>query len=312
MEKIKKNVVIATSPFQLFLASKIIGETEIGTGYYLVYEGIVNKKTQFYIDKLSHMFAEIFIVQWDFFSLYRLFHMFKKNTITKILCSSIDTWPVQFYVQYHTQAVVETFDDGLANIDYTGHYYSPLKRSLKLNIRRCLLGLYTEKEQVINRSSRHYTIFPGYKNIVENTVPIQLFSSEGDYEPQETVRLLLGQPLFEQQEEQIKLINRVRHFDAELKYYYPHPKETVNYSVVEMIESDLLFEEYLLENSDKKFIVYTFFSTAAVNVKEFPNVEVRALFSELIPQQWHSAYSILEKFGIPIINIDEVNEGEQS
>lgn len=304
------NLIICTSPFQLLLINKILDDVE-KSEFVIIYNGIINSKVTHYIQKFNSEFREVLILLPNFYAVLPFLKRFYSKPVSTLYCASIDNFLVHFIIQRNKKISVFTFDDGLANIDYEGHYYSPVKYNFREKIRRLLFGIFSNKETVKTKSTCHYTIFPGYKNIVDNTVPIQLFSSEGFHETREIVHLLLGQPLFEKEEQQIELINRVCQFDGEIKYYYPHPKEITGYPGIDMIASNLLFEEYLLENSHKKFVVYTFFSTAAVNVKEFPNVEVIALYSNLIPEQWHSAYSILEKFDIPIVNIDEVDYYEQ-
>ncbi|ODQ39089.1 hypothetical protein BHC25_00050 [Mannheimia haemolytica] len=89
-----------------------------------------------------------------------------------------------------------------------------------------------------------------------------------------------------------------------IDFYYPHPREKEIFDRVEYIKSEKIFEDFLLEyleqNKDKVINVYTFFSTAILNVKDISNVRVISCYSEQIDPRFHNIYNLFQKLNVPI------------
>lgn len=69
--------------------------------------------------------------------------------------------------------------------------------------------------------------------------------------------------------------------------YFPHLKENYNLDKeVEIINSDYVFEDYVVNLflEYEKINIYTFFSTAAINVDEIPNVKIYCLINDFLKE----------------------------
>lgn len=93
--------------------------------------------------------------------------------------------------------------------------------------------------------------------------------------------------------------------------YLPHHHWEDNYHIdnVKYINTPLIFEEYFAQNLiEKNVTIYTFFSTAALNIASFPNVKIISIKPKSIKEkQFLEVYDIFERMGIEIIEYDDTN-----
>lgn len=79
--------------------------------------------------------------------------------------------------------------------------------------------------------------------------------------------------------------------------YFPHLRENYNLDKeVGIIKSDYVFEDYVVNLflEYKKINIYTFFSTAAINVDEIPNVKIYCLINDFLKENYSDLYELFD------------------
>ncbi|HDL3206720.1 TPA: sialyltransferase, partial [Mannheimia haemolytica] len=146
---------------------------------------------------------------------------------------------------------------------------------------------------------------PKYKNIISNVETLNIFSdrnlSDLPSVPKDEISILIGQPIFSDEDRNVSLINKV--FSVfNIDYYYPHPRECYHVSNIRYIYSKMIFEDYISELLlyKSKIIVYTFFSSVALNIANFDGVEVRIIKLSVSEScdDINNAYRLFEELGI--------------
>ncbi|RDF66643.1 hypothetical protein DWA12_04800, partial [Acinetobacter baumannii] len=178
-------------------------------------------------------------------------------------------------------------------------------------------GVYfDEKNNIINyvkeRIISHYTIYKGLENIVEaNKLKLISFNDSEitNNSAINKISIFLGQPYeefmgknfdFSQLNEILTLYN--------IKYYFPHPRESIVYNGCEYIKTHFIFEDYILDllkkNSDIEVSIYTFLSSAALNVADYKRVKVFTLGNNDLLVRYRKLYDIFSKKGIPNLEVE--------
>jgi len=297
------------------IASKIINLTnEKYEVFVLTESGTSKDKVDYYLKRMKkksniHYFnlgknriSNIFRL-----SLY-IKRVFKKK-FDAIFLASIDNSYYHYLLSRLCYDRIFTFDDGIANIIENGPYESK-KDSLVLNLFRFFLFVRVTLEYIKENSSLHYTIYKD-KNIFAKTYYIRLFDEIGGGEVIDVnrkVKIFLGQPIYEHDAEKSKEINQRVVMKLEDCKYYPHPRDSFFLTDVDVIESQLIFEEYLLvalkENRDTEFEIYSFFSTVLVNLRSVERVK---LYSVDVNDAYFSKYyNKIKAMGVDIIDIESL------
>ena len=199
-----------------------------------------------------------------------------------IFAASIDNLNVQYLLENLSYTQLETFDDGSGNLTPSGILYRNKPHSLWQRSLRRLLGVRRDTEDFRRRSSRHHTLYPGLPNIATPTVAVNLWPQQAAVAnvPTRQRRILLGQPAYAQAADNIAFTQQLLHTFA-IEHYFPHPREDYRIGDANYIDSDLIFEDYLLTQiqamPDTAFHIYHLASTAALNVCRFPHVTVHAI-----------------------------------
>lgn len=121
-----------------------------------------------------------------------------------------------------------------------------------------------------------------------------------------TVRILLGSP-----DKEMKEISEKAAKNFNIQYVAPHPRQTYGLSGVTTLNSPYVIEDYILreikKNPHTRYEIYTFFSGAALTMKDFPNVHVYALKPASLPKDYwlKPVYALFTQSGIPILTFDD-------
>ena len=199
-----------------------------------------------------------------------------------IFAASIDNLNVQYLLENLSYTQLETFDDGSGNLTPSGILYRNKPHSLWQRSLRRLLGVRRDTEDFRRHSTRHHTLYPGLPNIATHTVAVNLWPQQAAVAnvPTRQRRILLGQPAYAQAADNIAFTQQLLHTFA-IEHYFPHPREDYRIGDANYIDSDLIFEDYLLTQiqamPDTAFHIYHLASTAALNVCRFPHVTVHAI-----------------------------------
>jgi len=268
------NLIICTSPLQILIAEKIIERHSNEAFFSVVIADTFNAKYLQYYERLRKVSRKALLTQDKQGVLFRLLYhcLFRAGHIDKVFLASINKQLLHRLLELIRPREIYTFDDGTANIVSTG-FFNQEDAPRRLGILHKLMGLHASDlyntSRIKSMSLKHYTIYPGLKNIVSPTEVINLFdnaSPEGltDDTP---VKVLLGQALtYDDTDLNERLAEWViRKFDIDL--YLPHPKEWYKVSGVEYIDTPLIFEDYYSRYlAHRPCTIYTFCSSAAFNI----------------------------------------------
>lgn len=311
--KIADNLILCATPLQVLIAEKIIEKYPNESFSLIMITYSKNEKYLYYFNRLKNKCKTAKLLningKWStlFYVVYFRLSMLDKNA-KRVFLSNIDNIIFQTILSMLDKTEVYTFDDGTANIDKTSFFYRD-NQTLKQRIVKKILGINLTVDGVKRKSIKHYTLYR-YENIISNLEYIDLLPiTVVNRTPTKTVRIYLGQPLFEVIDDSIESKNKLNIDITEraIKYsntnlYFPHPREKYKIENVSYIKTDLIFEDYIVEeikkNPNTMFEVYTFFSTAGLNIANIPNVKVFYLRTGDIPSYWNGVYNLLNRMKI--------------
>lgn len=322
-EKSNQSLIMCTTPLQMLIAEKIIELHKNSTTFdLLVVTNQRNKKFELYYDRLknncinSYYYIAASGIRSYSDLLLNFSKSFKREIIDKsydnVYLASIDSIYFQYILSKQIGARIFTFDDGTANILKSSLYKVRPKNKYKKKVLSTLLGIKYDMQAIKDSSELHFTIYDNIPNIIAATRFIQLYTPKlCKYEESHnsTKRILLGQPLAEISK-QLRTLDISKIIDLlDIDYYFPHPREELKeLHNVEVIHSNLVFEDfivkYLEKNKNIEIEVYSFISTANINIANLDRVKSIFIYNSLIYDRHQEFYTLAsEKLNIPIIKL---------
>lgn len=321
------NLIICGSPLQILIAERII-DLHPGEDFYgIVYCYQLPPKLAYYYERLSKKCVKSRIIYGDQghskLGIYReIFRLIIQGAtlprIKSVFLAHVDIIDVCIFLHNVSQANIYTFDDGSINLCPDVFMKAIDKRIGGLQrILNCIFSIPTSRD-LFERSIKHYTLYE-LPNVYTNTIRIELFKREREtletscdmVSSNQMQTLMLGQPIYEYEDEGMELNIRVTEGVLEryrIEYYIPHPRERYKVRGVKYIDTDLISEDYLLENLEQAphlfYRIYTFCSTTALNLLGHPRIEFIVIKPQCIPLHLEEIYVILEKSGLQIECID--------
>ncbi|WP_170831288.1 glycosyltransferase family 52 [Arachidicoccus rhizosphaerae] len=229
--------------------------------------------------------------------------------------ASIDNIYIHYILGKIKFNVLYTYDDGMANIADNSIYYRPEFNPLPRKLLRKIFKIGYKMSTIKDMSKCHFTIYNGLKNIIENTFYISLFDysrvrqngGAAKFDADTIIRIFVGQPLFVVRKDYDVRNVEKKIAQLNIDFYYPHPFERVMPTKIPVIESRLIFEEYLMatihENPTTKFEIYSFGSSVLLNIKDFPNVTLFYIYDINLSDKLHTIYSLYEQIGVNKLSI---------
>lgn len=308
------NLIICYTPLQVLIAEKIIKQYPQDKFYGVMICSNLNTKFSYYSEKLAQCCDHFYSYHQhtDRFNLLKeiiqLKCKFNRQTFVRVFVASINDIQIQFLLSSITFKQLFTFDDGTANIVDSSVFYVQEPNTL---IRRWINIIFNNKysiEELKNISNGHYTIYPQFKNIIKNIIPIDLFEEKiTQIESNDPVNILLGQPVYLDNKKNIELANVVIN-KFNIDFYLPHPREQYTLSNVSYINTPLIFEDYIIQNfKNKRCNIYTYFSSAILNVKNH-NINITGLRINTDNPAYINCYNLFHNIGINIIDIRDLYE----
>lgn len=318
----QKSLIICATPLQMLIAEKIIELNDDQDFYLIAFFLNDSNKYSFYFEKLKNRVIKSFIFfpisesgrQKELFINFLKFRKrynfeFGEIYFKNYYLASIDSRYIQWIISNKNfNSKVFTFDDGVANIFKNGIYYQKLIPSLIKRIVWRFLGVTLYMEDIKKESYLHYTIYHNVKNIIDNTFELNLFVNDNNDNNNKCYNLFLGQPYKEISHEIdsnyiSKILDRF-----EIDFYFPHPRENSmkRYENVEYIDSNLVFEDFLkdfMKQYNCSVRIFSFISSAGINVSNFENVQVVFLRNNELKDKMRSFYEILDFNNIQVIDI---------
>lgn len=313
-----KSLIICVTPLQMLVAEKIIEKFDSHEFDLLVLALHDNEKYQYYYDRLKikcknslYFSPENNVLN---FIKYRV-KLKKQNFLIEYdnyFFASIDSKYIQYIISKRKNKSynINTFDDGVANIVENSGYYSSKKSKLINRIVWYFLGIRVDILGLRKLSSKHFSIYKNISNIVDNVEYLPLLNDSKRYNNcTKTIRIYLGQPLCEISDKFSEdFINSTLEV-LSINMYFPHPREkNLNKIKIQIISTPMIFEDYvsdLLEvNKDLEVEVYSFISSAIINVKDMHRVKVNYIYDDLLILKYKNFYNLVaDNFALPIVKL---------
>lgn len=311
-------LLICTSPLQILIAEKII-EADPNKNFDLLVAGSKdNSKCIYYYNSLKKLcsYSLYYASEPGLKSFLKFIIQFKMSPLNKkyqeIYLASIDSRYFQYIISKNIQSDIFTFDDGVVNITPNSLYYLNNKPILLKRFVWILFGIRYYIKDIKEMSVCHYTIYKNIPNIINNTQLIELYRKEilHPIKINKIIKIYLGQPLQNISDKFnddyiIKVLDTLK-----IDYYYPHPRERETpVGDFKVIESFLVFEDYIVEylkdNLDTEVEIYSFFSSAALNVANLERVEIKYLYNSYLYANYKYFYDLAKiEFKIDCLNLD--------
>ena len=302
MEHRQKSLIMCVTPLQILIAEKIIQSRPTEDFDVIIFGLENNQKFNYYAEKLkkyakaywySHVVYKSSI--YNLINFLKFIFQFSFNGFNKkydnYYLSSIDSRYFQYILSKKTNSSsVFTFDDGTANIVKTSIYYLRNLNDEKKNKIFKSLGIKYFQDDIKSMSKLHYTIYPQFENIIENTKEIKLF---------------LGQP-YEEFDSNLSADNIEKLMDQlNIDLYFPHPREKNNIKNVENVNTKKIFEDYIVDfldrNEDCYLNIYTFMSSAALNVKSFDSINIYFIQTHTLINKYPDFFNMLKNHNFNIL-----------
>lgn len=287
IEKKPRSLIMCVTPLQMIIAEKIIQLNPKEDFDLLVIALSDNDKYQYYYDRVKVICVSslYYITEKGIKGFLSYIKKLNKNKLNRgyenFYLASIDSRHFQYILSRNKKANIYTFDDGTANIIPQSLYYSNSKPRLFKRIIWRFFGIKHYMEDIKKLSSLHYTIYNNVPNIIKETQLVRLYK-DSDLNPtsvNKVSKIYLGQPL-----EEISDIFTGDYISQRLKkldidFYYPHPREKgIPKGDYTIVTSPLVFEDYIItylkDNPEVRVEVYSFISSAILNIASLDRVDV--------------------------------------
>ncbi|MBP2605816.1 glycosyltransferase family 52 [Acinetobacter calcoaceticus] len=318
MEHRQKSLIMCVTPLQILIAEKIIQSRPTEDFDVIIFALENNLKFNYYAEKLkkyakaywySHVAYKSSI--YNLINFLKLIFQFNLNGFNKrydnYYLSSIDSRYFQYILSKKTDSSsVFTFDDGTANIVKTSIYYLKNLNDEKKNKIFKSLGIKYFQDDIKSMSKLHYTIYPQFENIIENTKEIKLFHSNVKNKIRDKcLNIFLGQP-YEEFDSNLSTDNIEKLMDQlNIDLYFPHPREKNNIKNVETVNTKKIFEDYIVDfldrNEDCYLNIYTFMSSAALNVKSFDGINIYFIQTNTLISKYPDFFNMLKNHNFTIL-----------
>lgn len=305
------NLIICCTPLQVLIAEKIIDMNPEKQFFGVMLHTVENKKFDYYKQRLQAKTDGFFSMvqhndRWNLLKeIVQLKARFSGKQFDTVYFANFPELHIQFLLSAIEFKQLNTFDDGTVNIVKHSHFLNDDPDTLVRKFINKVLGNKYSTATLRSLSIQHYTIYPDFPNIMPNTVAVNLMdNSIAVSESSESVNILLGQPVYNDNSQNIELAKKaIKQFN--IHYYLPHPREKYQVEQVKYIDTPLILEDYIAQEfSDRKCCVYTYCSSAILNImNKSPNVEVVALRVESDDLGVQSCYDLFEQVGIQIIDM---------
>ncbi|QIM66141.1 sialyltransferase [Mannheimia granulomatis] len=306
------NLIICYTPLQVKIAEYIVKKYSAEKFFGVFLGSEKNDKIKFYFDKMSSfceksIYIDISVETNKLGYLFSLISFPKKylsiSFFEKVFLANVNSLWIQKILSNIIFEELYTFDDGLGNIIKNPPIL--VEKWLSRKIINCIIRNSYSVKKLLKINKKHFTIYPKYKNIISNVETLNIFSNREPSDLPSTTKdeisILIGQPIFADKDRNISLINKVFSI-FNIDFYYPHPREYYHLSNIEYIYSKMIFEDYISELLlyKSKIIVYTFFSSVALNIANFEGVEVRIIKLSISENRDDitNAYRLFEELGI--------------
>jgi len=296
------NLFLCYTTLQLFIATRVISELQLPKDCVevLYISKQKNKAGMNVLSEIKELAGVVNFVHMKYkYPLYfiSLFRLFSRKKYSAVYLASIDNVLMHFILSIISFNKIHTFDDGTANIFPNTIFYRINEINISERIFRSVLGVHFSMEIVKGLSNIHYTIYPGYSNIIENVTPIKIFPENSlsfgvDKSTDEECNVLLGTIMSDAFADGVKIDDYVDKCICILNgtsrkvIYIPHPRDSVGYfrgtsdwtvpnaDHISEVEINKLLGEYKIVH------LYGFLSSCQMNIQSNSRVKNYVFYSD--------------------------------
>ncbi|HFG6956158.1 glycosyltransferase family 52 [Acinetobacter baumannii] len=321
MEHRQKSLIMCVTPLQILIAEKIIQSRPTEDFDIIIFALENNPKFNYYAEKVkkyaknywySHIIYKNSI--YNLINFLKFICQFNFNGFNKkydnYYLSSIDSRYFQYIISRKTNSSkIFTFDDGTANIVKTSIYYLKNINDEKKNKIFKILGIKYFQDDIKGMSKLHFTIYSHFENIIQNTKEIKLFDENGTNGIRNKgLNIFLGQP-YEEFDTNLSIDKIEKLMDhLKINLYFPHPREKNNLRNVEIVKTNKIFEDYIVEfledNKDYYLNIYTFMSSAALNIKSLESVNFHFIQTNTLISKHPDFFNMLKNHNFTILEFE--------
>lgn len=320
----KKDLFFCFTPLQVLIAKSIIlsDDYEGGQPECYVFALSDSKRYQHYYQLIEPLCSRSELVtSLPSFPFYLgwLKRRFSGAGYRNIYLASIDSVFVQFFLSKVAFERVRTFDDGTANILKSSKYYTD-ESGIKLRLKRFVWGVFGNrysKERIVKESSLHYTLYPGFGNLIDNLKPVSLsYSESGIYTEPKKKRILVFvgtvlKDVLKVPGDHSLLLERTRTYYLEQSQceavYLPHPRDEFDYfPEIPKRESSLIAEEVIVEllNEYEEVLLVGFGSSTQFNLMAQSGIKNVVIDSHLLQPRMRELVEMLARAGAERVLLD--------
>lgn len=315
------NLIICWTPLQMVIAEKIIDQNPNEKFHTMVMSYVKNEKFEHYFNRLKNKSERAYSFYMESpeenknYVYTSLLEVKLKSLllpeVKTIYLSNMDKPEIHTVISSHPKAEIKTFDDGTANLIESSFLFFE-EEVINDKFYKSFINPNQTPKKIKNSSAEHFTIFKDLPNIMGKYskkltyLPLFEYENEQNQPVKETVRILLGTV-----EKDLKNTSELAIKRYNIDYATLHPRQEYKLDNVRTIETELIIEDYLLQELNKKpetqYEIYTFFSGAALTIKDFPRVKVIALKPTSFPKDYWltPVYDLFEKADIPILEFND-------
>ncbi|MCE6957200.1 glycosyltransferase family 52 protein [Acinetobacter baumannii] len=309
----KTSLVICFTPLQMLIAVKIVAQQP---SVDLIVVALNNNEKYIYyynnfhhpnITKQYYLFDNNKSKFFKFINIVKFNKNFKlEKCYENIYVSSIDNKYTHKILSTVNFKNLYTYDDGAANVVKNSIYFKQTFMSKLKDILFKLMGVEFNLNKIKKISRKHYTIYKGIQNIVEQTEYISIIEKKEDnrnISVDQEIKIFLGQPLKDIDKNFDVLALKKLLVMEGINYHFRHPRET-DEAFFEEIKTSYIFEDFFAKELSKyrKVIIYTLSSTAALNIISLDNVEVRLINNDAINIRYPDLVRLFINSGAVLLN----------
>lgn len=314
------NLIICMTPLQTLIAKEIIFLFS-EENFDLIYVSLSGSSKDVYYYELIKGFCDrsFFIREPASFLeifLLRFFVKGLRDGYSKLYFANIERKYIHLIASKLNFKEINTFDDGVGNIIKTSAFYSIENETFFKRLIWKIIGVSLNKQLIKEKTKVHYTIYKNIPNIIENLVTVSLFPANSNLSlsrkenREKVVTFYLGQPLTDIDSNFNMIFLESKLSKIKIDYYFPHPREIIfPKGDFQVVESLLVFEDYIInflkDNPHVRVEVYSFISTALLNIACLNEVSVIYIYDEKFYELYESFYKFANEYlHIPSLSIE--------
>ncbi|BAX55492.1 CMP-N-acetylneuraminate-beta-galactosamide-alpha-2,3-sialyltransferase [Photobacterium damselae subsp. piscicida] len=285
----KKDLVICHTPLQMEIVYSLI-KSGIISNFDFVVIGNNTEQLKYYFDKINEFSDNgIFIKETKRFTYLtntlKLILNFGFKSYKTIFLANVEKCYIHSMLSNCYFETINTFDDGTANIVKDSMLFRNFVMNSKQKTFSKLLRTKFNKDDIINLSSKHYTLYIDKENIISNTEEVKLSLYDCKTIGNGNAVVLLGSVYDYISTKPDRLIKSLNYMFSEKFYYIPHPRDNHNHFDNGVLIDGVEIAEVKILNLLSVYetvTVYGFNSSAQLNLNNNDRINIKCFVGDLL------------------------------